>query len=79
MVYIDVRDRKFQMMVVLPIVLAAAILGFAAVDGGTEPELVGVLLGIVAVLAFVVFIVVTFVQEKLAERQAAEAEADTDE
>lgn len=70
MVYIDPRDRKFQLMVILPIVLAIALMGFAAIDGGTEPELVAVIIVLVAILAFVLFVAVSFIQEKLAEREA---------
>jgi threonine/homoserine efflux transporter RhtA len=74
MVYIDVRDRKFQLIVIAPIVLAVIFALLVLIDSPESIDVVGVLLGVVAALAFVVYIVVTFVLERVRESQASESE-----
>jgi threonine/homoserine efflux transporter RhtA len=68
MVYIDVRDRKFQLMVVLPIALAAVFGILVIADQPDQFDLVGILIAIVAAIAFILFLVLTIVTEKLRER-----------
>jgi threonine/homoserine efflux transporter RhtA len=67
MVYIDVRDRKFQLIVLAPIILSAIFAVLVLVDSPESIDIVGVLLAIVAAVAFVVYLVVTFVLERVQE------------
>lgn len=81
MVYIDVRDRKFQLIFVLPVVLVALFGVLVLTDqGGESVDFVGVMVALAAAVFFLIYLVVTFVLEKMAERQsAAEDEEEAEE
>lgn len=69
MVYIDVHDRKFQLIVLLPIILAAILAGLVLVDQPDSIDIVAVLLAIIAGLAFLVYVVVNFVLDRVQEAE----------
>lgn len=69
MVYIDVRDRKFQLIVLAPIILAVVFALLVLIDSPESIDVVAVLLGVVAALAFVIYIAVTFVLERVRESE----------
>lgn len=80
MVYIDVRDRKFQLIFVLPVVLVLLFGVLVLTDqGGESVDFVGVMVGVAAAVFFLIYLVVTFVLEKVAERQAASDEDEVEE
>jgi threonine/homoserine efflux transporter RhtA len=65
MVYIDVRDRKFQLIVLAPIILMAILFVLVVSDTPENVDIMGVLLAIVAVVAFLVYLLVNFVLERV--------------
>lgn len=80
MVYIDVRDRKFQLIFLLPVVLVAIFSILVLTDqGGESIEFVAVMMVGVALVFFVIYLVVTFILEKMAERESAAAEEEEEE
>lgn len=74
MVYIDVRDRKFQLIVLLPIVIGAIFALLVLVDQPDSIDFIAVALGLWVALWFVVFLVFNFVQEKMREREGESTE-----
>ncbi|HEV8360427.1 MAG TPA: hypothetical protein VGR28_08250 [Candidatus Thermoplasmatota archaeon] len=70
MVYIDPRDRKFQLIVIAPIVLMVIFAVLVLIDSPESIDIVAVLLAIVAAAAFIVYLVVTFVMERVQESEA---------
>lgn len=74
MVYIDVRDRKFQLIVLLPIVIGAIFALLVLVDQPDSIDFIAVALGLWVALWFVVYLVFNFVTEKMREREGESAE-----
>lgn len=75
MVYIDVRDRKFQLIFLLPVVLVAIFSILVLTDqGGESIEFVAVMMVGVALIFFAIYLVVTFLLERMAERESAAEE-----
>lgn len=80
MVYIDVRDRKFQLIFLLPVVLAAIFAVLVLSDqGGEAIEFIAVLLVGVVLIFFAIYLIVTFILEKMAEREAAAGDEEEEE
>lgn len=78
MVYIDVRDRKFQLIVGVPVALAALMSVLYVIDAtDLEPLIPALLIGGTAVIFFLLYVLIIFVQEKMQEREA-EADAESD-
>ena len=63
MVYIDFRDRKFILIVIVPTILAAIFMVLA--EAFDDPILPVVLIGGTFAVMFVVFLGVTFVMERM--------------
>jgi len=75
MVYIDVRDRKFQLIFLAPVIIGAVGALLVLIDQPDSIDVVAILLGIWVVVWFIIYLVVQVVLDKMAERET-EAESE---